>query len=479
MAVTKIWPVHDSVSRVVDYCNNPEKTKLTDLGRVIDYASDSTKTLDKEEQSYAVTGINCNAKTASKEMRRIQERFGKTSGNIAYHAYQSFKTGEVTAEDCHRIGVELAKRLWGDKYQVVVATHFNTGTYHNHFVVNAVSMWDGKKMPAKYGSYYRMRAESDRICKENGLSVIDDPQHHKTARSVYFAEKNGEPTRFNLMREALDEAISMSRNWYELSLVLKKKGYILDQSYRQSPTLRAANEKKSIRIYRLGEQYRRENLSDVLYQNTFNPDVHERYRDLMDPYEYSREYARAFPPSKEYFRKHSFYKQAPYALQPKSLLDCIAIMLGIKPLYRNTYVKPLSAELKEASRRMDRYTAEITLASHKGLRSFDDIKEFISDKDRLINEFYFERSRLKNRLRRCKDSDEREGLKALSKECTKILSELRRDRDIAQNIIEDSPKFKELLHCEYEAYIETNPYFTEKEKKIIRSEIKKGHNHER
>jgi hypothetical protein len=134
MAVTKIWAIHDSVSRVVEYCSNPDKTKLTDLEQVLLYAANKDKTLDEGEQSYAVTGINCKAETAAQEMSATQRRFGKAGGNVAYHAYQSFKTGEVSAAECHEIGLETARRLWGDKYQVLVATHFNTGTYHNHFV---------------------------------------------------------------------------------------------------------------------------------------------------------------------------------------------------------------------------------------------------------------------------------------------------------------------------------------------------------
>ena len=192
MAVTKIWAIHDSISRVLDYCSNPEKTRLTDLEQVLIYAADTAKTLDEGEQSYAVTGVNCSAESAAKEMAATQQRFGKTGGNVAYHAYQSFKTGEVSATECHRIGLETARRLWGDKYQVLVATHFNTGTYHNHFVVNSVGMWDGRKMEAKFGVYYALRDMSDRICREHGLPVIEDPQRHKTARSLYFAEKNGE-----------------------------------------------------------------------------------------------------------------------------------------------------------------------------------------------------------------------------------------------------------------------------------------------
>ncbi len=139
MAVTKIWPVKDSLARVVDYAQNPDKTIYSDLRKVLHYAANEEKTVEGEERAMFVTGVNCNRDTAFQEMQAVKERFGKTGGNVAYHAYQSFKPGEVTPELCHRLGVELAKRMWRDEYQVLVATHFNTGTYHNHFVVNSVA----------------------------------------------------------------------------------------------------------------------------------------------------------------------------------------------------------------------------------------------------------------------------------------------------------------------------------------------------
>ena len=83
MAVTKIWAIHDSVSRVVDYCTNPSKTKLSDLEQVLLYAADKGKTLDEGEQQYAVTGIGCRAESAAREMAAVQRRFGKAGGNVA------------------------------------------------------------------------------------------------------------------------------------------------------------------------------------------------------------------------------------------------------------------------------------------------------------------------------------------------------------------------------------------------------------
>ena len=138
MATTKIWAIKDSLSRVLQYAANPDKTVLSDLKAVLHYAESSDKTAN--EETCFVTGVNCHADTAFEEMLAVQERFGKTGRNVAYHAYQSFKTGEVTPELCHQLGIELAKRMWGSDHQVLVATHLNTGTLHNHFVINSINI---------------------------------------------------------------------------------------------------------------------------------------------------------------------------------------------------------------------------------------------------------------------------------------------------------------------------------------------------
>ena len=205
MATTKIWAVKDNLERTVNYAANPEKTVAPNLKKALQYAGDEAKT---ESRCY-VTGVNCNAETAFEEMNAVQERFGKTGGNVAYHAYQSFKTGEITPELCHEIGVELAKKMWGNEYQVLVATHLNTGTLHNHFVVCSTNMWTGKKFDCNEGAYWKFRALSDKLCAEHNLTVIKNPSG-KTPRSIYFAEKNGEPTTFNLMRKAIDFGIERS-----------------------------------------------------------------------------------------------------------------------------------------------------------------------------------------------------------------------------------------------------------------------------
>ena len=280
MATTKIWAIKDSLSRVVNYAKNPEKTIFSDLKQVLKYAENDEKTIDKNEKTMYVTGVNCNKETAYQEMIAVQNRFDKCTGNIAYHAYQSFKTGEVSPELAHKIGVELAEKMWNE-HQVIVATHFNTGTYHNHFVVNSVNMFTGKKFNCNKGAYYHFRELSDELCREYGLTVIEKPKG-KTPRNIYFAEKRGEPTKYNLMRQAMDEAMEICVSYSQFKKVMYKKGYIInDDNNLKYPTICSMNDKKSVRMYQLGEKYLPKNIAERVFQNPCY--VQDEYYKLMKP----------------------------------------------------------------------------------------------------------------------------------------------------------------------------------------------------
>ena len=127
MATTGFWPVKGKLKDVLNYADNPDKTTayryLGDgLMDALNYAADSAKT----DKTVFVSGINCPKKRAYETMMATKRRFGKLSGNVAYHGYQSFNEGEVTPEEAHRIGVETAKKMWGDEYEILVTTHLNT-----------------------------------------------------------------------------------------------------------------------------------------------------------------------------------------------------------------------------------------------------------------------------------------------------------------------------------------------------------------
>ena len=166
MAVTKIWKITNNLGKVINYSENGKKTKRTSLDDTLDYAMNK----DKTEKQFFVTGINCDARIASDEMNLVKLQYNKTDGIQGFHAYQSFEETKeetnLTPEIAHEIGVKLANQLWGDRFQVVVTTHLNTGHLHNHFVINSVSFKDGKRFYDNKSSYGYMRHESDELCKE-------------------------------------------------------------------------------------------------------------------------------------------------------------------------------------------------------------------------------------------------------------------------------------------------------------------------
>ena len=269
MAVTSLWRVRGYIGKVLLYAENPDKTTNPEtipsipnanceaLEDVIAYAGREAAT----NQRQLVTGVNCTAGTARSEMIAVKKRFRKEDGTIAYHGYQSFREGEVTPEQAHRIGIRLAEELWGSRYQVLVATHLDKASHiHSHFVINTVSFVDGKKFYRSNGDYARMREVSDRLCREYGLSVIRRPEGKGKNYSEWSAEKNGKPTNRSLIRADIDRAIAASLTEAEFFQTLADMGYELKLTAEsgktlQRPSLRPQGAARFYRFDRLGEEY--------------------------------------------------------------------------------------------------------------------------------------------------------------------------------------------------------------------------------
>lgn len=276
MAVTKIWPIRRSLSAPIEYVSNEEKTanpaakaehsqeELQALDDVIEYAANE----DKTELKYFVSTLNCNKAFARDEFQIVKQRFDKEGGIVAFHGYQSFKQGEVTPQEAHEIGLRLAEELWGEQFQVVIATHVNTKCAHNHFVINSVSFKDGKRYHDCRETYQMMREASDRICREHGLSTIDRPRGRGVNQYLYKMEQAGMPTRHNVARQAIDEAVALSVNMEEFKAELRRRGYLLhfDPS-RKYWGLVPPGWKKTIRIHKLGNEYTRERIEERIADN--------------------------------------------------------------------------------------------------------------------------------------------------------------------------------------------------------------------
>ena len=214
MATTSLWHIKGRLKDLIAYVENPEKTvakdkDLQDFYNVFSYVSRPEAT----ENGEYVSAINCLKEIALQQMILTKKQYGKDDGYIAWHGYQSFKPGEVTPEQAHEIGLQLAKEMWGDRFQIIVTTHLDKDHLHNHFCFNSVSFLDGRKYNYSKSEQRKLREVSDRICREHGLSVIENP-HRAPSRQVWLDEKSGKPTRYNVYREDVKEAINFSRRPY-------------------------------------------------------------------------------------------------------------------------------------------------------------------------------------------------------------------------------------------------------------------------
>ena len=436
MATTKIWPVKGSLKRLVDYASNPDKTTKDDLEAVIRYAMNGEKTAGNDESSCYVTGVNCFAETAFEEMLNVQQHFGKTEGNVAYHCYQSFRPGEVTPEQCHQLGIELARRMWGDKYQVLIATHLDRDHLHNHLVCCSVSFIDGRKFDDNKGAYARLRQLSDGICRENGLSVIEKPKG-KTPRQLHFAEQKGEPTRYNLMREAIDRAISLSPNMPTFFKIMKQFGYEINYGRnRKYPTIRSLNAKKATRLYHLGSEYELSRISDRIDEQSLDTVITNRdeFISSVPP-----------PPARKLVHVNGTrnYRMKITGIYAEYLH--LLYLMGYRPKKKH---QPLSPEMREACRMCDKYSVCAKLMAREHLRTDQDVRNFIAGAKQRINVLAGERNKIRNRLRREKDPTRIDCLKAERNRLTGEISSLRKDIRTAEFTLERSEDVGRIIDIE-------------------------------
>jgi hypothetical protein len=179
----------------------------------------------------------------------------KLSGNSAYHGFQAFKPGEVTPDIAHEIGVKLAERLWGDRFEVVVATHIDRDHVHTHFVLNSVSFVDGMKYNDCTTTYMEMRKQSDALCQEYGLSVIKNPEQGKTKHySEWNAERNGHTTWRSMIKSDVDTVIRRSMTERQFFNNLRDMGY--DIKPGKDISVRSSGKERFVRLQRnFGDDY--------------------------------------------------------------------------------------------------------------------------------------------------------------------------------------------------------------------------------
>ena len=230
MATTGIWKIEKRLDRVIDYITNKEKTINEKNYRDLHTSGES---LDFNcEETYYVTGLNCAIDIAFKEMMMTKKEYNKIDGILGFHAFQSFKDGEVTPELAHTIGIKLAQEMWGDRFEVIVATHINTNHIHNHFVINSVSFKDGKKYSDNRTSYARLRQLSDSLCEEYGISFLKEKTLSSGINYLNYQKKYYQNSNYHtLAKQDLDRAIGMAYSYQDFENLMRRMGYDLIYRY--------------------------------------------------------------------------------------------------------------------------------------------------------------------------------------------------------------------------------------------------------
>ena len=241
MAVTKIKAIRGTLSKAIAYILNPEKT----------------------DEKLLVSSYGCASETAARGFewtRKIAEQKGMNPVRIiARHVIQSFEIGEVTPEFAHEIGKQFADEILGGKYEYVLTTHIDKDHVHNHLIFNAVDFVNYHAYKSYKRIYYDMREVSDRLCKENGLSVIPPSQNKGMGYKEYTEAKRGTSWKQKL-KQTIDRLVITAKDYDDFLRLMQEAGYEIKTGKYIS--FRAEGQERFTRSKTIGENYTEERIKE-------------------------------------------------------------------------------------------------------------------------------------------------------------------------------------------------------------------------
>ena len=247
MAVTKIKAIRGTLSKAIAYILNPEKT----------------------DEKLLVSSYGCASETAAREFewtRKIAEQKGMNPVRIiARHVIQSFEIGEVTPELAHEIGKQFADEILGGKYEYVLTTHIDKDHVHNHLIFNAVDFVNYHAYKSYKRIYYDMREVSDRLCKENGLSVIPPSQNKGMGYKEYTEAKRGTSWKQKL-KQTIDRLVITAKDYDDFLRLMQEAGYEIKTGKYIS--FRAEAQERFTRSKTIGENYTEERIKERIAGRT-------------------------------------------------------------------------------------------------------------------------------------------------------------------------------------------------------------------
>ncbi|HEU2583983.1 TPA: relaxase/mobilization nuclease domain-containing protein [Streptococcus pneumoniae] len=245
MAITKIHPIKSTLNLAIDYIVNRDKT----------------------DEQILVSTHKCHQETAHTQFLRTRNDAGTKGNVLARHLIQSFLPGETTPEIAHQIGMELCKKILKNEYEFVLSTHIDKGHIHNHIIFNNVNMVTGRCYQSNKKSYHQIRYQSDKLCKENNLSVIDEfyenyKKKYKTnGKSWYENEqaKRGTSWKSRLQFD-IDRMIKQSKDWDDFLKTMADLGYEI--KYGKHIAFKPKDKPRFTRSKTIGEDYTEERLKE-------------------------------------------------------------------------------------------------------------------------------------------------------------------------------------------------------------------------
>lgn len=324
-----------------------------------------------------------------------------------------------------RSGVETARKIWGDDFEVIVATHMGSHCIHNHILLNSVSFVDGKKYNGCKENYNRFREVSDDLCREYELSVIENPQGKRVPYNVYKAQQNGETTKNGIIRHDLDLAVSVSTNRKYFERVMKYLGYEFRRG-RKYDYIFHAMVPKGVRLINLGDDY----TFDAIFNRIHNR--HELYS------------LRTLPQDDISF----FFESPPWEYDDlcELYVNFVAVIDVIKD--RKEYNAEVSRFLWEELMIFDKRVEEQNLMLDNNLRTDEDVREFRAAKENELKECEDTRRLCRNALKRAQRAGNEAEIIKLHRDISslsEIMSRHRKEIKICDRILDDAPEIEKQM----------------------------------
>lgn len=410
MGYVKVFVIHQRLDKTTAYATNEQKTTETIM------MEDG-----QERQVRYVDTVQCtNVEEAYQEMQETKRQWDAEDGVQGYHIIQSFKPGEVTPEQVHKIGMEFAQKICEGRFEAVVGTHLDQEHLHNHIVVNSVSFTDGKRFRCNRATFYQLRRESDEICRTHGLSVIE-PKKKGKQYAQWKAEKQGKTTHQKLVMRDLDEIIRHSYTIQDFWQLLEKKGYQVKRGPNLKYTALKPTEGRVVRMEKLGPEYTVEA-------------IQSRIRDQREKGPPKKP---VLPPPKRYRMRG---KTA--GIRKKKVSGFMALYFKYLYLLQGTK-KPQGRRPSYIARqellRLERYQQQFKYVQANHIETAGDLDDRLDKIREDLEQLAEERSPLYVKKKLGKE-EEKEEISKQIEQLTAAMRELRRERNLCRRIQEDIPR---------------------------------------